>query len=70
MPSADIAVLVAREQEPIALGPDHPVLVVFGGAEHDWSALELGSWLSATTGAPLKLLGAAGHSEGGSVFSA
>ena len=55
---SDVAVLIAREQEPIELGPDKPVLVVFGGAEHDWSALELGSWLASTTGAPLKLIGA------------
>ena len=52
----------------LTLGPDSPVLVPFGGAEHDWAALELGSWLASSTGAPLKLLGAAGQSEeGGSV---
>jgi hypothetical protein len=66
---SDIAVLVAREQDPIELTPERPVLVVFGGAEHDWSALELGSWLAATTGAPLKLLGAAGNSDGGTSSS-
>ena len=53
----DVAMLVAKEQDPIELGPDHPILVPFGGAEHDWAALELGSWLAASTGAPLKLLG-------------
>ncbi len=64
----DVAVLVANESEPLNLGPDTPILVPFGGAEHDWSALELGSWLAASTGAPLKLLGAAGQTdEGGSV---
>ena len=52
-----------RRQDPIELGPDHPILVPFGGAEHDWAALELGSWLAASTGAPLKLLGA-GRSDG------
>jgi hypothetical protein len=41
------------------------VLVPFGGAEHDWSALELGSWLASSTGAPLRLLGAAGQSDEG-----
>jgi Kef-type K+ transport system membrane component KefB len=61
----DVAVLVARESSEIAVGPDHPVLVPFGGAEHDWSALELGSWLAAATGAPLRLLGAAGSTEEG-----
>jgi K+:H+ antiporter len=61
----DVAVLVAREGTPIELGPDKPVLVPFGGAEHDWAALELGSWLASNTGAPLKLLGAAGQTDEG-----
>ncbi len=59
----DAAVLVARENVPIELGAEAPVLVPFGGAEHDWAALELGSWLAASTGAPLKMLGAAGQTE-------
>jgi hypothetical protein len=33
--------------------------VPFGGAQHDWAALELGAWLARTTGAPLRLVGAA-----------
>ena len=61
----DVAVLVARESAPVSLGPDSPVLVPFGGAEHDWAALELGSWLSSATGAPLKLLGAGGQTDDG-----
>ncbi len=66
--ACDVAVLVAKEGDPIELGPGAPVLVPFGGAEHDWAALELGSWLAASSGAPLKLLGAAGQTdEGGSV---
>ena len=36
-----------------------PVVVPFGGARHDWAALELGAWLARTTGAPLRLVGAA-----------
>ena len=63
--ACDVAVLVAKEGDPIELGPDGPVLVPFGGAEHDWAALELGSWLAAATGAPLKLLGAAGQTDEG-----
>ena len=58
-----MAVLVAREGTPIELGAEAPVLVPFGGAEHDWAALELGSWRAAATGAPLKLLGAAGQTD-------
>jgi nucleotide-binding universal stress UspA family protein len=61
--ASDVAVLVAKETAEITLGPDNAVLVPFGGAEHDWAALELGSWLAASTGAPLKLLGAAGQTE-------
>jgi hypothetical protein len=61
--TCDVAVLVAREDVEIELGPDKPVLVPFGGAEHDWSALELGSWLASSTGASLKLLGAAGQTD-------
>ncbi len=59
----DVGVLVAREGGRIGLGPGAPILVPFGGAEHDWSALELGAWLAAATGAPLKLLGAAGAAD-------
>ena len=34
------------------------VLVPFGGTEHDWAALELAAWLAASTGEPLRLIGA------------
>ncbi len=61
----DVAVLVAKEGDEIIVGPERPVLVPFGGAEHDWAALELGSWLAASTGAPVKLLGAAGQTDEG-----
>ncbi len=61
--ACDVAVLVDREQVPVGLGPERPVLVPFGGAEHDWAALELGAWIASATGAPLKMLGAAGDSD-------
>jgi hypothetical protein len=32
-------------------------------AGHDWSAVELGAWLASATGAPLRLLGAAGATD-------
>ena len=57
----DVAVLVARESVPVAPGPEAPVIAPFGGAEHDWAALELGAWIAAATSAPLRLLGAAGQ---------
>ena len=59
----DVAVLVAREGQQVLPSPDHGVLVPFGGAEHDWAALELGAWLASTTGAPLRMLGAAGEGD-------
>ena len=63
--SCDVAVLVARETVAPAMGSNAPILVPFGGREHDWAALELGAWLSSATGAPLKLLGAAGQTDDG-----
>ena len=63
--SCDVAVLIAPANVPIDLGTENPILVPFGGAEHDWAALELGSWLSSATGAPLKLLGAGGQTDEG-----
>jgi Kef-type K+ transport system membrane component KefB len=59
----DVAVLVAREGDRVLPGPRAPVVVPFGGAEHDWAALELGAWTSVATGAPLRLLGAAGETD-------
>jgi hypothetical protein len=57
-----VAVLVAREGAQITeLGK--PVVVPFGGQEHDWAALELAAWMAASTGAELRLLGAAGQTE-------
>jgi Kef-type K+ transport system membrane component KefB len=64
---SDVAVLVAREGEEILAVPDQPIIVPFGGAEHDWAALELAAWLGATAEMPLKLLGAAGQDEEGRV---
>ena len=54
----DVAVLVERKGVPV-IDAEHPVVVPFGGAEHDWAALELGAWIAAAYKAPLTLLGAA-----------
>ena len=61
----DVAVLVAREGAAVAPSPGSIVMVPFGGAEHDWAALELGSWLCAASGASLELLGAGGQTAEG-----
>jgi hypothetical protein len=60
----DVAVLVERAGIP-EIDAEHPVVVPFGGAEHDWAALELGAWIAHSTGAPLKLLGAAASEADG-----
>ncbi len=60
---SDVAVLV--EAAGPGLDADHPVVVPFGGAEHDWAALELGAWIASSTGASLKLLGSAGETTDG-----
>ena len=49
----DVAVLIGREQ---TYRPG-PVLVPFGGGEHDWTAIELGAWLSGALEVPLWLAG-------------
>jgi Kef-type K+ transport system membrane component KefB/nucleotide-binding universal stress UspA family protein len=57
---SDVAVLVRREELGVLFGTARPVIVPFGGAEHDWAALELGAWIASSTRIPLRLLGAAG----------
>ena len=48
----DVAVLVDGER-----GGDS-IVVPFAGADHDWSAVQLGAWLSLGTDLPLRLAGA------------
>jgi DNA-binding SARP family transcriptional activator len=54
--TCDVCVLVAREKG-LQVGPDRPVLVPFGGAEHDWAAVELAAWIVRATGSSLRLVG-------------
>jgi DNA-binding SARP family transcriptional activator len=56
----DVALLVSREAT-----PQGAVLVPFGGAEHDWAAVELGAWLARAEQAPLRLAGAGAVPEQG-----
>ena len=37
----------------------------FGGAEHEWAALEIGAWIAGATGARLELLGTAADPDAG-----
>jgi hypothetical protein len=41
------------------------VIVPFGGAEHEWAALEIGAWIAGATGARLELLGTAADPDAG-----
>jgi DNA-binding SARP family transcriptional activator len=56
----DVALIVPRDA-----APEGPVLVPFGGAEHDWAAVELGAWLAHAKNVPLRLAGAAAVPEHG-----
>jgi Kef-type K+ transport system membrane component KefB len=51
----DVAVLVEREGVP-EIGPERPVYVPFGGASHDWAAVELAAWIASLRKAPLRLV--------------
>jgi DNA-binding SARP family transcriptional activator len=51
----DVGVLVRGEKE-----TSGPVLVPFAGAEHDWSAVELGAWIARAERIPLRLAGPIG----------
>jgi DNA-binding SARP family transcriptional activator/nucleotide-binding universal stress UspA family protein len=51
--ACDVAVHVQRDEPP----REGPVLVLFAGGDHDWTAVEIGAWLAGARGAPLKLAG-------------
>ena len=55
----DVAVLVDGE------AGREPVIVPFAGAEHDWSAVELGAWFALGASKPLRLAGASTGAGGG-----
>jgi DNA-binding SARP family transcriptional activator len=56
----DVALLAGRDGNRAG-----PILVPFGGAEHDWAAVELGAWLAKAGGTPLRLAGSAAVPEEG-----
>ena len=56
----DVALFIPRDAT-----AEGPVLVPFGGAEHDWAAVELGAWFARAEHVPLKLAGAAAVPEQG-----
>jgi DNA-binding SARP family transcriptional activator len=68
-PRLDDDAVAMLEQAPcdvaLVVGALRPglVLVPFGGAWHDWAALELGAWVARATGARLRLIGAVGADD-------
>jgi DNA-binding SARP family transcriptional activator len=55
----DVALLVTRDERPIEIDATRPVLVPFGGVDHDWAGVELAAWLADSLRVPLLILGAA-----------
>jgi DNA-binding SARP family transcriptional activator len=51
---ADVAMVAGA---PVEWTAGNGVFVPFGGAEHDWAALELAAWLASAARAPLRLVG-------------
>lgn len=61
----DVAVAVLPGSLGETLEDGEAIVVPFGGAEHDWAALELGAWLARAHDAPLRLLGTSEQPAGG-----
>jgi DNA-binding SARP family transcriptional activator len=55
----DVAVFVAGDGAETAGIDNRPIIVPFGGHEHEWSAVEIGAWIASATGVTLQLLGSA-----------
>src|SRR5215470_6537461 len=51
---ADVAIASGT---PVDWGDGVGIFVPFGGAEHDWAALEFSAWLASAVRAPLRLAG-------------
>ena len=70
---ADVAALFVRSAADVGVGIGRPldwkrgsgVFVPFGGAEHDWAALELGAWLASAATTQLTLVGTRADPVGG-----
>ncbi len=55
----DVALHVGRGEPP----REGPVLVLFAGGDHDWTAVEVGAWIAGAQGVPLRLAGPAEGAE-------
>jgi DNA-binding SARP family transcriptional activator len=56
----DVALLVRKDGAGFGPTAERPVLVPFGGADHDWAAVEVAAWIARASGASLLLAGAEG----------
>jgi DNA-binding SARP family transcriptional activator len=56
----DVALLIEQPDTGPRPDSDHPVMVPFGGAEHDWAAVEVAAWIARACGASLRLTGVEG----------
>jgi DNA-binding SARP family transcriptional activator/class 3 adenylate cyclase len=61
----DVAVLVARDGRPPHVSAGAPVLVPFGGADHEWTAVEIGAWVASVHESRLQLAGTEGDPDAG-----
>jgi hypothetical protein len=61
----DVALVLCRDEQPTRLDADHPPVVIFGGSDPDWAALELGAWVARGAGTPLRLVGTAANAARG-----
>jgi DNA-binding SARP family transcriptional activator len=55
----DVALVVAERPPTVVSG--RPVVVPFGGAEHDWAAVELAAWAAAALDSRVRLVGTAAN---------
>jgi DNA-binding SARP family transcriptional activator len=56
----DVALVTAGDGAGAVPSAERPVLVPFGGAEHDWAAVEVAAWIARASGASLRLAGVEG----------
>ena len=60
---SDVAIVAAPSGGAVTRAVER-VLVPFGGAMHDWAAVEVGAWLARNTSSSLRLLGASEGTQG------
>ncbi|MGI9659635.1 MAG: AfsR/SARP family transcriptional regulator, partial [Gaiellaceae bacterium] len=61
----DVAFVAQRSALAGPPGSNGPVLVPFGGADHEWAAVELAAWIASSQGAGLQLLGTEAEADSG-----